>query len=83
MINAEAHHCGGDRAHRDVAEHRRSGRSRRKSALLKRVIDPAVRGAGETFLSNFVSIYGLRDGQTGRKEACARWTRRSAAILVN
>ncbi len=27
---ASAHHCGRDRAHRDVAEHRRSGRSRLK-----------------------------------------------------
>jgi len=40
------------------------------SVLLERVIDPAVRRAGETFLANL--DHGRTDVRDGREGACAR-----------
>jgi Rrf2 family transcriptional regulator, iron-sulfur cluster assembly transcription factor len=42
------------------------------SVLLERVIDPAVRKAGETFLGNLDAITVEQNVRNGRKGACAR-----------
>jgi diguanylate cyclase (GGDEF)-like protein len=71
-LNERYGHNAGDRALRNLAEvleemtgrHRRPGRTGLKSVLLKRVIDPAVRRAGET-------------STRSRSNKCARPPRRS------
>ena len=68
---APAHHRGRDRAHRalSTADPDDLGAN---SVLLERVIDPAARRAGETFLANLELDHRRTDVRDGRKDACTR-----------
>ena len=76
---APAHQGGRNRAHREVAEHRRSRRSRVKPVLLERVIDPAVRRAAKPFSPTSMRSRSNRCVAPPRRRMYST-TKRSAAI---